>query len=108
MSAADEPRADLPATVPAKSDDRVSELALRLVAANARLNALAIVTALALIVLGAWMYSGVKESLREVRAAALQSVLDAETEALEVWIADRRAAVSLWADEPEVRRDVQA
>ena len=107
MSIPEEPRTDLPAAVPAKSDDRISELALRLVAANARLNALAIVTALALIVLGAWMYGGVKHSLREVRAAGLQSVLDAETEALEVWIADRRAAVSLWAEEPEVRRDVQ-
>src|SRR5688572_32352187 len=106
----DAPRASeaiTPQSIPARRDDRVSELALKLVAANARLNALAIVTALALIVLGAWMYSGVKDSLREIRASGLQSVLDAETEALEVWIADRRAAVSLWASEPEVRRDVQ-
>ena len=107
----DEPRtldSDAPPSVPAKSDDRVSQLALRLVAANARLNAIAIATALALIVLGIWMYGGVKDSLREIRAAGLQSVLDAEVEALEVWINDRRAAVSLWANEPEVLRDVQA
>src|SRR5688572_26683104 len=92
-----------PESVPAKSDDRVSQLALRLIAANARLNALAIVTALALIVLGAWVYSGVNNSVRELRAAGLQSVLDAEVQALEVWINDRRAAVSVSAEEPQVR-----
>ena len=95
-----------PQAVPAKSDDRVSQLALRLIAANARLNAIAMITAGALIVLGAWMYSGVKNSLRDIRAAGLVSVLDAEAQAFEVWVNDRRAAVSLWADEPEVRRDI--
>jgi serine/threonine-protein kinase len=96
-----------PQAVPAKSDDRVSQLALRLIAANARLNALAMVTAAALIVLGAWMYAGVKNSLKDMRAAGLTSVLDAEVEALEVWAGDRRLAVSVWADDPEVRRDVE-
>ncbi|MGZ8231742.1 MAG: protein kinase domain-containing protein, partial [Burkholderiales bacterium] len=38
----------------------------------------------------------------------LQSVLDAEVEAFEVWVNDRRAAVSLWAEEIEVRRDIEA
>jgi len=106
----DEPRArteTAPEAVPAKSDDSVSKLALRLIAANARLNALAMVTAAALILLGAWMYSGVKNSLRDIRAAGLVSVLDAEVQALEVWVNDRLAAVSLWADEPEVRRDIE-
>jgi serine/threonine-protein kinase len=96
-----------PQAVPAKSDDRVSQLALRLIAANARLNALAMITAGALIVLGAWMYSGVKSSLKDIRAAGLVSVLDAEAQAFEVWVDDRRAAVSLWADEPDVRRDIE-
>src|SRR5688572_21891592 len=96
------------ATIPAQADDRVSRLALRLIAANARLTALAMVSALALIVLGVWMYVGVKDSLREMRATGLQSVLDAEVEALEVWMNDRRALVSAWADEPEVRRDVES
>src|SRR5688572_25248382 len=66
------------------------------------------VGAVALIVLGAWMYVGVKQSLREVRAAGLQSVLDAEVEALEVWVSDRRSLVSVSADEPDVRKDVEA
>jgi serine/threonine-protein kinase len=94
-------------TIPAKTDDRVSELALKLVAANARLNALAMVTAAALILLGVWMYSGVRDSLRDMRAAGLQSVLDAEVEAFEVWVNDRRAAVSLWAAESAARRDIE-
>ena len=95
-------------TIAAESDDRVSRLALRLIAANARLNALAMVTAVALIVLGIWMYGGVKDSLREMRATGLQSVLDAEVEALETWIGDRHASGSLWAAEPEIRGDVEA
>ena len=106
---AEEPRVDVPpAAVPAKSDDRVGRLALRLIAANARLTALAMVTAAALIVLGAWVYIGVKDSVREMRAGGLQSVLDAEVQALEVWVNDRRALVSSSADEPEVRKDVEA
>ena len=93
-------------TIPVKGDDDVSRLALRLVASNARLNALAMTTALALIVLGIWMYAGVKDSLREIRAAGLQTVLDAEVQALDVWVDDRRIAATLWANQPEVRRDV--
>jgi len=94
--------------VPARSDDRVSQLALKLIAANTRLNAAAMIGAAALIVLGVWMYVGVKNSLREMRAAGLESVLSAEVAALEVWINDRRAAVSLWAGEPGVREGVDA
>ena len=93
--------------IPAKSDDRVSQLALKLVAANARLNALAMVTAAALILLGVWMYNGVRDSLREIRGAGLESILDAEVEAFEVWVNDRRATVSLWAAEAEVQHDIE-
>jgi len=97
-----------PEAVPAKADDRVSALALKLIAANARLTALAIGGALALIVLGTWMYVGVRDSLRDMRAATLQSILDAEVEALEVWVNDRRAALNLWASEPDIRRDIES
>ena len=94
-------------TIPAKADDRISALALKLIAANARLNAIAIVTAAALILLGAWMYVGVKDSVRSIRAAGLQAVLDAEVQALELWVNDRSADASHWAEEPSVRRDVE-
>ena len=93
-------------STPVKSDDDVSRLALRLVAANARLNAAAMATAVALILLGVWMFAGVRDSLTEIRAAGLQTVLDAEVQALQVWIDDRRAAATHWADESEVRRGV--
>src|SRR5688572_12428297 len=95
-----------PESVPARSDDQVSRLALQLVAANARLSALAIVTAVALIVLGAWVYSGVQQSLREMRSAGLQTLLAAEVEALAVWIDDRRVSASHWAGEAAIRRNV--
>ena len=106
----DAPRATeatTPQSVPARQDDRVSQLALKLLAANARLNALAIVTALALIVLGVWMYTGVKQSLREVRSAGLETILDAEVKALEIWIEDRQLTAGHWAGDASVRRDVQ-
>ncbi|MGZ8262656.1 MAG: protein kinase domain-containing protein [Burkholderiales bacterium] len=93
-------------SVPSKADDVVSRLSMRLVAANARINALAIVTAVALIVLGVWVHAGVKSSLREARASSLEAVLDAQVNALGVWIRDRSAAASYWATEREVRRDV--
>ena len=83
------------------------ELALKLVGANARLNALAIVTAAALLVLGVWMYLGVKASLQDIRGSGLGSVLDAEVEALDVWVGDRNKALALWAADAEVRRQVQ-
>lgn len=108
---ADEAHAERPAaagTLPAAGDDRISALALKLVAANTRVNALAIVACLALIVLGVWMYSGVKHSLREIRAAGLQAVLDAEVQALDLWIGERNADVAHWAGEPVVRESVEA
>jgi serine/threonine-protein kinase len=95
-----------PESVPARSDDQVTRLALRLVAANARLSALAIVTVIALIVLGAWVYSGVQQSLRDMRSAGLQTLLAAEVEALAVWIDDRRVSATHWAGEAAIRRDV--
>lgn len=94
--------------IPGGADAPVSQkLALRLVAANARLNALAIVTAFALIALGAWVYYGVESSLHAIRSASLQTALDAEVKALEIWIDDRRSFASQWAARPEVRRDVR-
>ena len=110
-----DPRPDNPApAVPAsghsvrtKSMDAANLLALRLIAANARLNAIALVTTVVLIVLGLWVYSGVKQSLREIRAAELQTMLESERKTLQVWVDDRKANVEHWANDPRVRRHVE-
>lgn len=49
--------------------------------------------------LGTWTYLGVRNSLRDLQAEALQTVLDAEVKALEVWIGERKADPRRWADE---------
>ncbi|MGH8701098.1 MAG: serine/threonine protein kinase [Burkholderiales bacterium] len=81
-------------------------LARRAIAANARLNAIAMVTVVVLIVLGAWMYYGVKSSLQDMRGTGMRTVLDAEINALQLWIGNRKAHIEQWAKNPRVRRHV--
>jgi len=90
---------------PAPGTDRTTLLAQRIIAANARLNAIALVTVAALLVLGAWVHHGIRSSLAEVRAAEMRALLDAEAKALQLWIENRRAHVEQWARDPRVRRD---
>ena len=83
-------------------------LAHRLIAANARLNAIALVTVVSFIVLGAWVYSGVKSSLQNIRAAELQTVREAEANALQLWVENRKTHVEQWSKDERVRRHVAA
>lgn len=91
---------------PADGSDAVGRLALRLIAANARVNAFALVIAIALIGLGAWAYNGMQHSLRDLRAAGLVAVLDAEAQALTLWIEDHKDEVRHWAADPRIRSAV--
>lgn len=93
-------------TTETRSADATALLALRLIAANARLNALALVAAVALIVLGLWVYGGVKQSLRDIRASGLQTVLDAQVQGLQLWVDDKKTNVEHWANDAQVRRAV--
>lgn len=88
---------------PAADSDAVNRLALRLIAANARVNAIALIVAIVLILLGAWAYSGIQQSLRDLRTAGLTAVLDAEVQALSLWIEDRKDEVRHWASDPRIR-----
>jgi len=94
-------------SVRASGDDRVSELAHRVIAANARLNGIALVTAVALIALGFWAYGGIKHSLQDIRAAGLQGMLEAQIKALRLWTDDRKSDAESWAKDERVRRSVQ-
>jgi len=63
---------------------------------------------LALTAIGSWTYSAVERSLRESRAAALKSVLEAQAKTLEVWIEDKKLGAQRLARDPQVRARVRA
>ncbi|HEX4885683.1 MAG TPA: hypothetical protein VFX05_16180, partial [Casimicrobiaceae bacterium] len=113
----DFPRADSPGPEPAApgaqptslratGEDRVAELAHRVIAANARLNGIALVTAVVLIGLGFWAYGGIKHSLQDIHTAGLQGMLEAQIKALRLWADDRKSDAASWARDEQVRRRV--
>jgi serine/threonine-protein kinase len=63
---------------------------------------------LALTAIGSWTYNAVERSLRESRAAALKSVLEAQAKTLEVWIEDQKLGARRLARDPQVRARVRA
>lgn len=63
---------------------------------------------LALTALGAWTYGAVERLLRESRAAALKSVLEAQAKTVEVWIEDQKLGMRRLARDRLVRTQVQA
>jgi serine/threonine-protein kinase len=71
-----------------------------------RRNAVLGAAALLLAALAAWAYFGVRDSLRQIRAAELATVLDAEAKALQLWIDQQRKDAARWAAEPRVRAAV--
>ncbi|HXF65355.1 MAG TPA: protein kinase [Burkholderiales bacterium] len=95
-----------PGGVPAGESSQVERLARRAIAANARLNAIAVVAVAVLIVLGIWVHSGIKRSLQEIRAAGLQAALEAQVKALRLWAEDKKQEAASWANEERVRRRV--
>ncbi len=66
-----------------------------------RVEAIAIAV-LVLAGVGWWTYAGVKSSILGERAGYLDAVLDAKTDALEVWVGAKRAEAERWAATPEV------
>jgi hypothetical protein len=56
-----------------------------------------------LVALGYWTYRQVNDSLREIRAGTMKSLLDSEVNALRVWIAEERADAERIARDPRVR-----
>jgi serine/threonine-protein kinase len=63
---------------------------------------------LALTATGSWTYHAVERSLRESRAAALKSVLEAQAKTIEVWIEDQKLGARRLARDPLVRARVHA
>ncbi|MGQ0547431.1 MAG: serine/threonine protein kinase [Betaproteobacteria bacterium] len=61
-----------------------------------------------LLALGAWTYHAVESSLRELRAGALASMLEAEAKTLAVWIETHKADIRRIARDAQVRDQVVA
>ena len=57
---------------------------------------------------GGWAYVQVRGSLRDLRAAGLVSLLEAETRGLELWIEEKKRDAERWASTPEVQRAAAA
>ena len=56
----------------------------------------------ALLGVGVWAYRGVGDSLREIRATGMQTLLNTQVGILEQWIAERRREAEQLAAEPEL------
>ena len=54
---------------------------------------------------GSWAYSQVGNSLRELRAAGLNALLESETRILLVWIEEKKRDAERWASTPEVQNE---
>jgi hypothetical protein len=59
-----------------------------------------------LVGLGYWTYRAVEDSLRELRAGSMKSLLDSEVNALRVWIAEEIGDAERIAREPRVRDSI--
>jgi hypothetical protein len=55
---------------------------------------------MALLGVGMWAYRGVGESLREIRATGMQTLLNTQVGTLEQWIAERRHEAEQLAAQP--------
>ena len=61
-----------------------------------------------LVALGYWTYRSVENSLRELRAVSLGSMLEAQVRSLEIWIENRKVDMRRVARDEQVRSQVEA
>ncbi len=67
---------------------------------------LATAAMLVLLLGGVWSHYGVERSLREVLRDELQTVLEADVTALDLWLREQKAEAKRWARQPDVRAPV--
>jgi serine/threonine-protein kinase len=66
------------------------------------------IVSVALAAMGWWSYGQVRDSLRELRAAGLTALLEAESGTLAVWIDEKKRAAERWANDEPVQREAAA
>ncbi len=90
------------ATTVGSDATRTSRFATRLVTTRLR-RSLAVLALFAILATGAfWMYAGVEQSLRDLRAQGLPALLEAKTKSLEVFIENGRSDAQRWARDPQL------
>ena len=62
----------------------------------------------AILAVGLWSYGRVHNSLREIRASGLQTLLNSQVAALELWIAEGKRESRQLASEPQLRAEIEA
>ena len=67
-----------------------------------------VIVAISLAAMGWWSYGQVRGSLRDLRAAGLAALLESESEALTIWIGEKKRAAERWAAEEPVQREAAA
>ncbi|NJD87091.1 MAG: hypothetical protein FIB05_03610 [Betaproteobacteria bacterium] len=67
-----------------------------------------LVAAIALVATGWWSHGQVRESLRDLRAAGLAALLEAESGVLTVWVEEKKRAAERWAADEPVQREAAA
>ena len=92
-----------PTDKPAPAQDGLSLLGARLFGTRGRRDATVLTVCLVIALLGYWTYAGVRNSLREVRAGGLQTVLATEVSALQIWVDEKKADAARWAGDAQVR-----
>jgi len=96
--------ADHPAKPPAAKTDVAPDVTvIEFVESEARRTTLVVIGILLIIALAVGTYLGVKHSLREMRGVNLQSRLDAELRALDVWVQQKANLAERWSKDADVR-----
>jgi tRNA A-37 threonylcarbamoyl transferase component Bud32 len=60
----------------------------------------------ALLSLAVWTYTGMRRASQSIAASELQTILNADVKALELWIEEKRKDVKLWSSRIELREAV--
>jgi serine/threonine-protein kinase len=72
------------------------------------LVAIMFVSSIALAAMGWWSYGQVRQSLRDLRAAGLAALIEAEAGVLTVWVDEKKRAAERWATDEPVQREAAA
>jgi hypothetical protein len=65
-----------------------------------------VVAVVLLVTLAVWTYTGMKQASQSIAASELQTILNADVTALELWIEEKKKDVRLWSSRAEIQRAV--
>jgi tRNA A-37 threonylcarbamoyl transferase component Bud32 len=86
---------------------RAADLMIEEVRARKGTYLAAALVLVALIAGGIWSHYGIESAMRQILRDQLQTVLDADITALELWLEEQKADAEHWAEQPDVREQIQ-